>query len=123
MDAFPLTKSRSGEVRVVLQNLWGRRGAWAERRSVLITGLSALQPDLVVFNEAIKNQEYDQVLDLLGSGWDVVHQSQREAKMGDEVEEGQGVSMASRRKKIQYSNTDEGELHAPHFAVIVIPEM
>jgi endonuclease/exonuclease/phosphatase family metal-dependent hydrolase len=93
---FPSPRLHSGEVRVVVQNLWGRRGAWAERRSVLIAGLAALQPDLVVFNEAIKNQEYDQVLDLLGPSWNVAHQSQREAASGEDVEEGQGFSIASR---------------------------
>ncbi|HZC83944.1 MAG TPA: hypothetical protein VE194_05910 [Rubrobacter sp.] len=36
-------------------NLWGRRGAWAERRSVLAEGLRELRPDLVAFQEAVVN--------------------------------------------------------------------
>jgi hypothetical protein len=60
-------------VRVLTLNLWGRSGAWAERRSVLIDGLRELRPDLVAFQEPIKTDDYDQVLDLLGSGFHVVH--------------------------------------------------
>jgi endonuclease/exonuclease/phosphatase family metal-dependent hydrolase len=81
----PLT----GDVRVVTLNLWGRRGEWAERRQVLIDGFRALRPDLVAFQEAIKNDEYDQVVDLLGPGFHVAHQTSREP-------DGQGVSIASR---------------------------
>ena len=46
---------RLGRVRVVTPNLWGRRGAWAERRSVLAEGLRELRPDLVAFQEAVVN--------------------------------------------------------------------
>jgi len=42
-----------GGVRVATLNLWGRNGAWEERRSVLIEGLLELQPDLIAFQEAI----------------------------------------------------------------------
>src|SRR5438270_2410139 len=86
---FPTTGPRVGDLRVVTLNLWGRRGAWADRRSVLIDGFRALRPDLVAFQEAIKNDEYDQVIDLLGPEFYVAHQTDREP-------DGQGISIASR---------------------------
>jgi hypothetical protein len=42
-------------VRVATLNLWGRSGAWAERRSVLVDGFRELRPDLVAFQEPIKS--------------------------------------------------------------------
>jgi len=56
---------------------------------VLIGGLRALHPDLVAFQEAIKDERYDQVLDLLGPDFFVRHQMDRET-------DGQGASIASR---------------------------
>jgi endonuclease/exonuclease/phosphatase family metal-dependent hydrolase len=76
-------------VRVVTLNLWGRRGEWGARRAVLRRGLRSLRPDLVAFVEAIRTEEYDQVVDLLGTGFHVAHQGHREA-------DGQGTSIASR---------------------------
>jgi endonuclease/exonuclease/phosphatase family metal-dependent hydrolase len=75
--------------RVVTLNLWGIRGEWASRRRVIAEGLRELRPDLVAFVEAIVTDDYDQVLDLLGPGYHVVHQAAREP-------DGQGVSIASR---------------------------
>ena len=76
-------------MRVVTQNLWGIRGDWEARRAVLIDGFRELEPDLVAFIEAIKTDEYDQVVDLLGPGFHVAHQRTREP-------DGQGASIASR---------------------------
>jgi endonuclease/exonuclease/phosphatase family metal-dependent hydrolase len=81
---------------MVSQNVWGRRGAWAERRAVLRDGLHALRPDLVALHETIQNDEYDQVGDLLGPDFHVAHQTAREPPQGGDVEEGQGFSIASR---------------------------
>jgi endonuclease/exonuclease/phosphatase family metal-dependent hydrolase len=86
----------SETLRVVTQNLWGRRGAWADRRSVLSDGLRELQPDLVALSETIANDEYDQVMDVLGPGFHVAHQTEREPGDGVDVEPGQGFSIASR---------------------------
>jgi endonuclease/exonuclease/phosphatase family metal-dependent hydrolase len=86
----------SESLRVVLQNLWGRRGDWDARRAVLVEGLRGLRPDLVALPEAVVNEEYDQVLDVLGPGFHVAHQSAREPGDGDDVEPGQGHSLASR---------------------------
>jgi endonuclease/exonuclease/phosphatase family metal-dependent hydrolase len=76
-------------VRVVTLNLWGRFGDWPSRRAVLIDGLRALRPDLVTFQEAIVVDGYDQVVDLLGDGYRVAHQTGRE-------DDGSGASIASR---------------------------
>jgi endonuclease/exonuclease/phosphatase family metal-dependent hydrolase len=76
-------------MRVVTQNLWGIRGDWEARRAVLIDGFRELQPDIIAFIEAIKTEEYDQVADLLGPGYQAAHQTDREP-------DGQGASIASR---------------------------
>jgi len=76
-------------MRVVTQNLWGIRGDWEARRAVLIDGFRELEPDIVAFIEAIKTDQYDQVVDLLGPGYQMAHQTEREP-------DGQGASIASR---------------------------
>jgi hypothetical protein len=86
----------TSEVRVATLNLWGRRGAWDARRSVLVGGFRGLRPDLVAFQEAIVGSGYDQVTDILGPGYHVAHQTEREAGKGGDIEDGQGISIASR---------------------------
>jgi endonuclease/exonuclease/phosphatase family metal-dependent hydrolase len=82
-------------VRVLTLNLWGRRGEWDQRRAVLVGALDDLRPDLVAFQEAVVTEEYDQAADLLGAGFHLAHQREREPGEGD-VERGQGISIASR---------------------------
>ena len=79
----------SGVARVSTLNLWGRHGAWDERRSVLVDGLRELRPDVVAFQEAVVTDGYDQAADLLGPGFHVHHQAGREA-------DGSGLSIACR---------------------------
>ena len=79
----------SGVVRIATLNLWGRHGAWEERRSVLVDGLRGLQPDVIALQEAVVADGYDQVTDLLGPGVHVHHQAGREA-------DGSGLSIACR---------------------------
>jgi endonuclease/exonuclease/phosphatase family metal-dependent hydrolase len=88
-------------MRVVVQNLWGIRGDWAARRAVLKAELERLDPDLVAFIEAIKTDEYDQVVDLLGPDVHVFHQEARQ-------DDGQGASIASRWP---LGETHEVDLH------------
>jgi endonuclease/exonuclease/phosphatase family metal-dependent hydrolase len=76
-------------LRVVAQNVWAHFGAWPERRAVLIDGLRGLAPDLAAFVEPIKRDDYDQTVDLLGPGYHVVYQAERDPA-------GIGVSIASR---------------------------
>src|SRR3954453_18340174 len=70
--------NRNGAFRVAVQNLWGRYGAWPERREVLRDGLRRADPDLAAFVEPVKDGGYDQITDLLGPGYEVVYQSRSE---------------------------------------------
>jgi endonuclease/exonuclease/phosphatase family metal-dependent hydrolase len=79
-------------MRVITQNLLGRQRDWASRRSVLQAGFAELAPDVVLFQEAVVTGDYDQVLDVLGDGYHVSHQTHRE-EFG---EVGSGISIASR---------------------------
>ncbi len=80
-----------GGLRVATLNLWGQNGAWEARRSVLADGLRGLRPDLIAFQEAIVDDGYDQVKDILGSGYHVAHQA-----VGLVGDTNHGASIASR---------------------------
>jgi len=62
---------------------------------VLTTGLSALQADVIAFQEVIFTPDHDQVRDVVAAEMQVVHHSDREPG-ADGVEAGQGISIASR---------------------------
>src|SRR4051812_36204730 len=76
-------------LRVATLNLWGLRGVWDKRRSVLIKGFEALRPDLIAFQEAIKDDQCDMLRDLLGPEYHVVYQTGQE-------DNGQRAAVASR---------------------------
>jgi endonuclease/exonuclease/phosphatase family metal-dependent hydrolase len=57
-------------MRVATLNLWGRSGAWPDRRRLLIDGFRDLAPDVVLFQEA---EDHDHVADLLDPAYHVVH--------------------------------------------------
>lgn len=86
---FSKIVAQTGMLRVLTLNLAGRHEEWEQRRKVLMEGLSVLRPDLVAFQESIYHQEYDQVTDLLGPDYHVLHQKNRDP-------EGMGISIASR---------------------------
>jgi hypothetical protein len=50
----------------------------------------------VAFQEAVVGDGYDQAIDILGSGYHLAHQTEREADRGGDIENGQGISIASR---------------------------
>jgi endonuclease/exonuclease/phosphatase family metal-dependent hydrolase len=77
-----------GGIRVMTLNLWGHSGGWSDRRQVLVDGLRALAPDLVAFQEAIRTDDHDQVVDVLGPDMHVAHHPIRV--------DGSGISIASR---------------------------
>lgn len=79
----------NNRIRVLTLNLWQRHGDWNKRRSVLMDGIRAKQPDLVAFAESIKTAEYDQTVDLLGEGFNLAYSCARDAN-------GMGISIASR---------------------------
>jgi hypothetical protein len=89
MNATQVSRPHPGDLRVLTLNLNQRYGAWSDRRSVLMDGFRALQPDLLAFQESIQTGDYDQVVDLLGPGFNVAHQKNRDPN-------GMGVSIASR---------------------------
>ncbi|MBE2318069.1 endonuclease/exonuclease/phosphatase family protein [Solirubrobacter sp. CPCC 204708] len=76
-------------IRVIAQNVWARHGDWEARRTALRDGLRAADPDLVVFVEAAKTDDYDLAEDLLGAGYEIVYESRRDR-------EGVGIALASR---------------------------
>ncbi len=76
-------------VRLATLNAWGTRGDWDARRPQLAGGLAELTPDLVTLQETIVTDAYDQARDVLGDGYHLVHQADREP-------DGQGVTTASR---------------------------
>lgn len=76
-------------MRVVTQNLWGKRGAWELRKAVLKAGLERLRPDIVSFQEAIKTAGEDTAAELLGPDFEVAYQERGEP-------DGQRSAIASR---------------------------
>lgn len=82
-------KAGVGAVRVLTLNLWGRSGAWDERRQVLADGLRELHPGILAFQEVVAPEGYEQAGDLLGPGF-------RIAQHGGRSEDGTGAAIASR---------------------------
>src|SRR5689334_9404123 len=74
---------------VVTLNLWAREGDWSRRRDLLAAGFRALEPDLIALQETVVIAGSDQVREILGDEFDVVHSRRRDAG-------GMGVSIASR---------------------------
>jgi endonuclease/exonuclease/phosphatase family metal-dependent hydrolase len=75
--------------RLYTHNIWGRHGDWDARRSVLAGGIRTINPDLIALQETIVDGDYDQVADILGEGWHIVHSEARDPG-------GMGISIASR---------------------------
>ncbi|GAA1546215.1 endonuclease/exonuclease/phosphatase family protein [Kribbella lupini] len=79
----------TGMVRVATLNIWCRHGDWPARREVLRAEFARLQPDLIAVQETVVNGEYDQVRELLGDEYHLLHQGRR-------AREGVGCSIAAR---------------------------
>src|SRR3954469_19490909 len=76
-------------LRVATLHTWGMRGAWEERLPVLASGLRALGADVVTLQETILTDAADQAAELLGPGYRLGEQREREP-------DGQGITTASR---------------------------
>jgi endonuclease/exonuclease/phosphatase family metal-dependent hydrolase len=76
-------------MRVATLNLYRRFGDWPARRAVLADGFARLSADLVAVQEAVRADGYDQVADLLGDRYEIVHQEER-------ARDGSGIAIASR---------------------------
>src|SRR5215211_235577 len=117
------TPSTAESLRVATLNLWGRSEPWPDRRAVLTDGFRRLRPDVIAFQEAITIDGYDQVADILGSDYGIVHQSV--GLIGD----GNGIAVASR---LPLGEVREVDLHltertadfpcATIIAEILVPE-
>jgi endonuclease/exonuclease/phosphatase family metal-dependent hydrolase len=77
-------------LRLLTHNIYGVQAGWERRRDVLRTGLQILAPDIVLLQETILTEEYDQAVDVLGTGYHLVHSSVRH------TQNGLGISIASR---------------------------
>jgi endonuclease/exonuclease/phosphatase family metal-dependent hydrolase len=88
-SATPSAAARTHDIRILTLNLNQRFQEWPTRRAVLVAGIRALHPDIVAFQEAIKDDKYDQAIDLLGPDFNVVHHKSRDPN-------GMGISLASR---------------------------
>jgi endonuclease/exonuclease/phosphatase family metal-dependent hydrolase len=76
-------------MRVVTLNAWGMRGDWSSRLPVLRDGFAALDADVVVLQETILTDDADQAAEMLGPGYHLAQQVNRE-------DDGQGITTASR---------------------------
>lgn len=88
-------------MRFVTLNTWGMRGEWESRLPVFREGFRALDPDIVVLQETILTDHVDQAADMLGGGYHLAQQRDRE-------DDGQGITTASRWP---FGRTLEVDLH------------
>src|SRR5215203_1978899 len=91
-----LVARRAQEACALPRSTCGGAGRGPSTRPVIIDGFGKLRPDLVAFQEAVKSQEYDQVVDLLGPDFHIAHQADCEVHRQNGTEDERGVSIASR---------------------------
>lgn len=75
-------------MRVMTMNVFAHHRDWEKRREVLIAGFQALAPEIVLLQEIVLTEGYDQARDILGSGYQIHHQPGRS-------DDGVGASIAS----------------------------
>jgi endonuclease/exonuclease/phosphatase family metal-dependent hydrolase len=76
-------------MRVLTMNLWARQGDWGTRRGLLRDTLAELDPDLLVLQETVVDDEGDQVRELVGEDLEIAHSTIRDR-------DGMGISIAGR---------------------------
>jgi endonuclease/exonuclease/phosphatase family metal-dependent hydrolase len=76
-------------MRLVTLNTWGMRGDWLARLPVFRDRFHALDADVITLQETILTDEVDQAAEMLGAGYHLVQQRDREP-------DGQGITTASR---------------------------
>jgi endonuclease/exonuclease/phosphatase family metal-dependent hydrolase len=84
-----MTRLDPPALRVLTQNIWAHGGDWPARREALRAGFARLSPDLVALQETVVRGDQDQVRDLFGDEYHVVHSRIRGT-------DGIGISIASR---------------------------
>lgn len=82
-------RQTDARLRLYTHNIWALSGEWSDRRNVLIVGIADLSPDLVLLQETMLTESYDQASDILGHDYTVVHSRTRGTN-------GSGVSIGSR---------------------------
>lgn len=81
---------RQTGIRIYTHNILGRRADWNARRKLLNDEVQTLNPDIVMFQESIVTDDYDQTIDILGPDYHVTNSQNRSRP------EGSGISIASR---------------------------
>lgn len=81
-----------GRIRAATVNLFAHHGDWERRRPALQQALRALDADVLALQEAVVDGGYDMARELLGDGYEIVHQQQ--GLVGDGTHH--GASVASR---------------------------
>jgi endonuclease/exonuclease/phosphatase family metal-dependent hydrolase len=81
-----------GAIRVATVNLFARHGDWERRRPVLEQRLRELDADVLALQEAVVDVHGDTAEQVLGDGYEIVHQ--RQGLVGDGTHH--GASVASR---------------------------
>src|SRR5690349_18135820 len=79
-----------GRIRVASVNLFARHGDWARRRGALERALRALDADVLALQEAVVDRDGDTAEQLLGDGYEIVHQ--RTGLVGSGVHRGSSVA-------------------------------
>lgn len=81
---------RSAEsLRILTFNLFGQHACWDDRRRVIQDGLARLAPDLMTLQETVVTDTVDQVRELVGEHYQIVHSRKR-------ADDGIGISTVSR---------------------------
>ena len=86
-------------IRVATLNIWCRHGDWPARRDVLREGFKELRPDLVALQETVVDDAGDQVREIFGDEYAVLHQGRR-------TPEGVGCSLVSRWPAVRVEEID-----------------
>jgi endonuclease/exonuclease/phosphatase family metal-dependent hydrolase len=87
-------------MRVATLNLWMTGGDWPARRAALRAGLAELRPDVIGFQEAVKDDLHDTAAEIVGPDYEVRHQAT--GLMGD----GNCAAIASRRSIAGWHEVD-----------------
>lgn len=87
------------QIRLATLNIWCRHGDWPARREVLREGFRELRPDLVALQETVVDDAGDQVREIFGDEYAVLHQGRRTAG-------GVGCSMVSRWPPVRVEEID-----------------
>src|SRR5215211_1759603 len=80
-----------GSIRVATVNLFARHGDWPRRREALRAALRELDADALALQEAVVGDGYDSARELLGDGYEIVHQ--RTGLVGDGTHRGSSVAV------------------------------